>query len=618
MSLLYTYLTVTLGREVGTHYLLDPEEEIRIGRGNECTIQLNDPLCSRVHVILRYVGDRWVAQDMESRNGTFVNDRKIDEAALGEGNYLKVGTTEFQFHQSRLRPTLPGDPDAGITQSIVRRIQMGSSEFDPAVLGAVHTVEQTQDLLLLHQLSMKLLATSDAQTVIKMSLELLHGRTKASVVGFLSVGDDKRLKTKTVLPEFAEREVRLSEELTRLVCEEGHAVWIANHQTTPAEKAAVEKSESHFADAQCVPLVRDRRVLGAFHLYLAAGRFRQSHFDFAVSVANIAAAALARALHEEKLTVDVQRLQRSSAGFDELIGESPPMLQLKEQIARVAGAGGCVLIRGESGSGKELVARAVHKLSTRALRPMLSVNCAAIPADVMESQLFGHVTGSFTGADRDHEGFFRQADMGTLFLDEIGELTQAGQSKLLRILEGHPFLPVGASKEVTVDVRVIAATNRDLAVLVREKRFREDLYYRLNVFELYLPPLRERGSDVELLMRHFLDHFRRAHGRPNLELSDDARLRLLGYAWPGNVRQLRNTIDSAVVMAEGPQITAADLPLHDVAGDELETLEIEVWERKLIREALKRAQGNVPEAAKLLGIARATLYRKFEQYGIER
>jgi Nif-specific regulatory protein len=252
------------------------------------------------------------------------------------------------------------------------------------------------------------------------------------------------------------------------------------------------------------------------------------------------------------------------------------------------------------------------------MRPMLSVNCAAIPADVIESQLFGHKAGSFTGADRDHAGFFQQSDLGTLLLDEIGELPLAGQSKLLRILEGHPFLPVGATKEVEVDVRVIAATNRDLASLVREKKFREDLYYRLNVFELMVPPLRERGGDIELLVRHFLDHFRALHGRPTLALTDEARARLVGYAWPGNVRQLRNTIDSAVVLAGGPKITVADLPLHDVGGEELETLEVEVWERRLILEALKRTQGNVPDAAKLLGLGRATLYRKFEQYGIER
>ena len=174
-------------------------------------------------------------------------------------------------------------------------------------------------------------------------------------------------------------------------------------------------------------------------------------------------------------------------------------------------------------------------------------------------------------------------------------------------------MPVGSTTEVQVDVRVIAATNRDLASLAREKKFREDLYYRLNVFELIVPPLRERGDDVRLLVDHFLDHFRRAHGRPGLQLSDAARSKLLLYSWPGNVRQLRNTIDSAVVMAVGPQIEPGDLMLQEVQDDPFETLEIEVWERKLIDEALRRTRGNIPEAAKLLGIGRATLYRKIEE-----
>lgn len=612
MPVVYSYLTVTLGRDIGQNYVLDPEKENRIGRGTECTIQLNDPLCSRVHAIVKNVNGRWEVRDLESRNGTFVNDRKIDDSTLGEGHYLKLGSTEFQFHQSRMRPTLPGDPNVGVTQSIVARFKMGSKEFDAADLGAIHSVEQTQDLLLLHQLSIKLLSCGDPQQCIRSALELVQGRTKASVVGFLSVGDDRNLRPKIVLPDYAQQRVNLSEDLMRLVCDEGHAVWIANQKNAEAEKAA-----AHFSDAQCIPLVSGKRVLGAFHLYLEDGRFRQSHFDFAVSAANITAQALARAYYEETLSTDNQRLKEIS-GSDELVGESPPMLDLKARIARVASAGGCVLIRGESGSGKELVARAVHRQSARADRPMLSINCAAIPADLIESQLFGHRAGSFTGADRDHDGLFKQADMGTLFLDEIGELTSAGQAKLLRILEGHPFLPVGATTEVQVDVRVIAATNRDLALLARERKFREDLYYRLNVFELHVPPLRERGSDVGRLIDHFLDHFGRSHGRPGIRLSDAARSKLISYAWPGNVRQLRNTIDSAVVMAAGPRIEAGDLMLQDVGGQELDTLEIEVWERKLILEALKRTGGNVPDAAKLLGIGRATLYRKLEQYGIER
>jgi Nif-specific regulatory protein len=277
-----------------------------------------------------------------------------------------------------------------------------------------------------------------------------------------------------------------------------------------------------------------------------------------------------------------------------------------------------VLIRGESGTGKELVARALHLASPRARRPMLTVNCAAIPRDLMESQLFGHKKGAFTGADSDHIGWFQQSHTGTLFLDEIGELTLEGQAKLLRILEGHPFLPVGATEEVLVDVRVIAATNRDLAEVVREKNFREDLFYRLSVFELYVPPLRERGEDVELLTQHFLEHFRIQHGRSDLAIHERAMNHLLDYPWPGNVRQLRNVIDSAVVMADDPEIEVEDLGLRDTGLSRMDTLRIDEWEKRLIRKALQRTGGNVPEAAQLLGISRATAYRKLSEYDIER
>ena len=330
------------------------------------------------------------------------------------------------------------------------------------------------------------------------------------------------------------------------------------------------------------------------------------------------AIALVRARELITLQSDYQRLVEESPGYDELVGESASMHELKSKITKVAKAPGCVLVRGESGAGKELVARAIHHGSPRADRPMVSVNCAAIPADIMESQLFGHKAGSFTGADRDHIGYFQQADLGTLFLDEVGELTLEGQAKLLRILEGHPFLPVGATDEVSVDVRVIAATNQDLQKYVRDRRFREDLYYRLSVFELHLPPLRDRDTDVALLVDFFLDHYRRLHGRPNVKLTDTARRKLLDYRWPGNVRQLRNVLDSAVVLAEDNTIKPSDLALRDSGSSDLDTLNIAEWECKLIVEALSRAGGSVPEAAKLLGIGRATLYRKIEQYRIDR
>src|SRR5438874_4325979 len=395
----------------------------------------------------------------------------------------------------------------------------------------------------------------------------------------------------------------------------GKAFWINNQELEGSTRVL-----QHYADAICVPLVHEATTLGAMHVYLEKGSFRQGDFEVAIPLANILTVALVRARHEAVLKVDQRRMADKAAVSDELLGESRPIQELKGRIGRVARATGCVLIRGESGAGKELVARAVHRTSARSDRPMLSVNCAAIPRDLMESQLFGHKKGSFTGADTDHAGLFTQAHTGTLFLDEVGEMTLDGQAKLLRILEGHPFLPVGGTKEVTVDVRVIAATNRDLGEFVRDGRFREDLFYRLSVFELYIPPLRDRGGDIELLVLHFLDHFKRHHGRTGLTLSPDAREKLLGYSWPGNVRQLRNVIDSAVVMCEGNVILPDDLGLRDAGGasDQLESLRIDFWERKLIHEALKRTDGSIPDAAKLLGLGRATLYRKVEEYGIER
>jgi Nif-specific regulatory protein len=399
-----------------------------------------------------------------------------------------------------------------------------------------------------------------------------------------------------------------------MVTRQGKAIWIDNQELEGKTRTA-----QHYADAICVPLVHEGATIGAIHVYLEKGRFRQVDFDVSIPLANILTVALVRARRETVLQVEQQRLADKSGISNEFLGNSKTILDLKSRISRVARATGCVLIRGESGAGKELVARAVHRASGRSDRPMLSVNCAAIPRDLMESQLFGHKKGSFTGADSDHAGLFAQAHTGTLFLDEVGEMTLDGQAKLLRILEGHPFLPVGSSKEVNVDVRVIAATNRDLSEFVREGRFREDLFYRLSVFELYIPPLRDRGSDVELLVNHFVDHFRRQHGRPTLALSPDAREKLLGYSWPGNVRQLRNVIDSAVVMCEGNVILPDDLGLRDASSsDQLESLRIDFWERKLIGEALKRTAGSIPEAARLLGLGRATLYRKVEEYGIER
>jgi len=614
---LYAYLTVLTGNRAGTNFPLDARRQTLIGRGTDCHISLPDPLCSRVHATLTCSTDGWVIRDAESRNGTMVNGQKIDEATIVDGNTIRVGSHEFEFHETEEPPTAKGD-DPQLLQTIVQDQPIAVQESHEDALAGLPSTEQVKELMLLYQLCIKLLGCGDPNRVVEIALDLLRKRTGASVVGFLSVNDDGGLQPKLVIPRDAAGRVTLNQSLTELVSRQGHAVWVANQSSKVGTQDL-----GHFADAVCAPLVRrdvggERTTLGAIHVYLEDGRFRQSDFDFIISVANIVAISLVRARALTTLQSDYQRLVEKSPGHDELIGDSPGMRELKSKINRIARAPGCVLVRGESGSGKELVARAIHRASGRADRPMVSVNCAAIPADLIESQLFGHKAGSFTSADRDHMGFFQQADLGTLFLDEVGELTLEGQAKLLRILEGHPFLPVGATEEIGVDVRVIAATNQNLQTYVREKRFREDLFYRLSVFELHLPPLRDRGDDVDRLIGFFLDHFRRLHGRPNLSLADSARAKLLAYRWPGNVRQLRNVLDSAVVLADDESIRPHDLALRDSGSSDLETLRIDEWERRLITEALNRTGDNVPEAAKLLGIGRATLYRKIEQYHIER
>jgi two-component system, NtrC family, response regulator HydG len=613
----FAYLTYLNGSQAGTRFQLTPELPTRIGRGVDCMIMLNDPISSRVHAIVKHEHDEWMVYDNQSRNGTYLDGIKIESAPISHGRVIKIGAVELIFEISREPLTMVQQAEAEYSHTVVRQqalAELAPSETVQMALAAFRDTQQTQQLLLLYQLSIRLLGCDQPDEVIRIALDLLRDQTRATSTAFYWVDDNSQLRVKLMLPEGSVESLRLSDSLSALVSRQGQALWINKQQA-----GQTNKNMPHFADALCIPLVSMKQVVGAIVAYMDRGKFQQLDFDFGISLANILAVALVRARQQMTMTEHYRHLLAKHIGCEDLIGESPAMQDLKERITRLANARGSVLIRGESGVGKELVARAIHRAGPRADRPMLSVNCAAIPHELMESQLFGHKAGAFTGADRDHQGYFQQADTGTLFLDEVGELTLEGQAKLLRILEGHPFMPVGSNKEITVDVRVIAATNRDLQAFVREKKFREDLYYRLTVFELLIPSLRERGTDVERLIEHFFNHFRKQHARSNLKLSAEAKKKLLSYNWPGNVRQLKNVLDSAVVLAAGPEIQVDDLPLRESGlGSEIDTLRIDVWERKLMVEALKRVGGNVPEAAKLLGLSRATLYRKLEEYEIEK
>jgi len=330
--------------------------------------------------------------------------------------------------------------------------------------------------------------------------------------------------------------------------------------------------------------------------------------------------AIADKKKDEKIHTLREQLQEPMA----LIGDSPAIRELRQQIAGVAPTQGRVLILGENGTGKELVARTIHLQSLRRVEPFVEMNCAAIPEELIESELFGHVRGSFTGAIETKPGRFVQADGGTLFLDEIGDMSLKTQAKVLRVLQDQAFEPVGGST-IRVDVRVIAATNKDLRSEIAAGRFREDLYFRLNVVPIRVPPLRERAEDIPALARHFVDHFARQYGRAR-RIAPDAFAVLAAYRWPGNVRELRNLLERLVILAPGDEISRADV--LQVLGPEGEgtigpfrecaTLREgrEQFERQFILLKLNEAGGNVVKAAELLGLERSHLYRKMRAYGL--
>jgi two-component system, NtrC family, response regulator HydG len=356
---------------------------------------------------------------------------------------------------------------------------------------------------------------------------------------------------------------------------------------------------------------------------------RAGAYDFITKPFDIEALVLVveRALQHHALRSEVKRLRAAvgEAGWgDDIIGKSPVVLEMRAMLERVASTDATVLISGETGTGKEVAARALHHHGRRRSGPFVAVNCSALPEALLESELFGHVKGAFTDARSSRPGMFMEADKGTLFLDEIGEMPPAVQAKLLRALEERRVRPVGGDGEVPFDARIVAATNRDLEQAIQSGDFREDLFYRLNVVHVEIPPLRSRGSDVLLIGQHFLKQFA---GRSSLEvvgLSASAAERLLAYPWPGNIRELRNAIERAVALAEFDHLRAEDLPERIrhfeprhvlVAGDDLEELvSLEEVEKRYILKVMQAAGGNKSLAAQTLRVSRRTLYRKLGEY----
>ncbi|HYT91834.1 MAG TPA: sigma 54-interacting transcriptional regulator [Gemmataceae bacterium] len=582
---------------------LDPTAPVTLGRSRENTVVLHDEHASRAHAKVYHDAGRWLIKDCGTRNHTFLNGIRVqDDAVLLDGHEIGIGGVRLRFLVLNNGVTWTRPPQGEVAE--------------PPEEDSGHTTLHADELAPLHEFMSMALKETDSHAIVAKALATVAGHTRATFAGYLSLDDDEEQPClRLVHPETAEVDWSLSKQLTERVRASGRAVWIK------AGVEDLEESESllPFQDAVCVPLQAEGGPLGALHVYKSGRCFTQDHVRFCELVAGYAAVHLARLRQNRSLIAENSWLRGHAPISDQIIGDSPALKQLHQLIGKAAACRSTVLIQGETGAGKELVALALHRQSRRCKGPMVVANCGAIVPTLLESELFGHCEGAFTGATSSRKGLFEQADDGTLFLDEIGDMTPDCQVKVLRVLEGKGFRPVGGTKEIKSDVRLVAATHKDLAQEVRAGRFRQDLYFRLRVLVIMVPPLRDHIEDLPALVNHFLDKFAVECGRRKT-LSPAALQRLRGYSWPGNVRELRTVIESAVMMSDGDMIEVRDLCLQDTpfAVDQPVSLKLEHVEAWAIRQAMQKTGWNQTQAAKILDISRETLSVKLRKYEIVR
>lgn len=664
------YLVIREGAKWTDVFRLMPGQIVTIGRAPDNHIVMKDDRASRYHAELYQKDGRWVLRDMDSRNGTLVADQPIQgDYALAAGELIRIGSSQMAFVYD-LAKAFPDssavlDPNALINYGGGATGTMAAGELDQEPTMITHRRVQTKFLepgdddggppnigqaaARLCRLAFELAKAPDAVTLANQALEGLFEATRVDAGALLLTqdhhGDEPpsgdaleviASRSDTDLPYH-----RVSTFLAETILREGEAVLARNVSGDSTVSTRDSKGEIHATSLMCAPIRRGRQVLGLIHLYSTRPERHPDPDDleFTLAVADTVAVALQNLKRRQELAESLNRVRdenlelRERLGVQsEIIGRSRAMAQVAQAVARAAPSNATVLIRGESGVGKELVARAVHYSSPRRKAPFICLNCAALSESILESELFGHERGAFTGAHARKLGKFEAAHGGTLMLDEIGEMSPTTQAKFLRVLEGHPFERVGGSEPVQVDVRVIAATNRDLEKDVEEKLFRRDLYFRLRVLEIVVPPLRKRPEDIAELADYFFQKFTAETGRKLRGFTPRAMEQMLRYRWPGNVRELKNVVERAVVLARGEYIDQADLVLSTIPtsnesgeadssaglsgimGTKFHPCSLEEMERRHILAVLKSTGGNKSRAAGILGIERSTLDRKLRRY----
>ncbi|HEY7308471.1 MAG TPA: sigma 54-interacting transcriptional regulator [Gemmataceae bacterium] len=663
------YLVVRREDGFGDVFPLAAGQTYTLGRATTNRIVLKDDLCSREHAEVSHRAGRWRVRDLNSLNGTRVNNVRLDgEWELAAHDDVYLGRTHLLFVEDMNQlPDVPHQKDdEAESEGVSIRKRLGQTRFltpqppPPEQVSTGDTVPPGQrhalsrDLALLYRLALDMGSAGTYEELCRIVLDALLEAIPAEVGAILSVardggerggppagvrvGADSGKSLRGIeLEVTAHRHRDPSLHDYKRVSEYVSNEVLASREAILAEDVARDRylrnreslSELGATSLICAPIVFGDRVLGLIHLYCTNPHkaLDGEDLEFAVAVAKQLGGVIHQMQRQVSLSAENRSLREQLHVESELIGESQAMKEIEQQIARVAGTNATCLLRGESGSGKELVARAIHYSSPRKEGPFVCLNCAALTETLLESELFGHEKGSFTGATEKKIGKFEAANHGTIFLDEIGEMNVGTQAKLLRILEGHPFERVGGSVPIRVDVRVVSATNQPLEQAIGDGRFRRDLFFRLQVVEIRVPPLRARKSDVPILADHFLRRFVRETGRRIRGFTPAALRKMEEYNWPGNVRELRNVVERAVALGTGPLLDVNDIWLSSLeiggppqAGGEAayRPVPLEEVEKEHILKTLAHTDWNKSQSAAILNIERSTLDRKIKGYGLKR
>ena len=594
-----------------------PKEAVRVvkdaplilGRDPSNQVEVSNPAVSRKHCSVSEVSAGvFEIADLDSRHGTFVNERQVSRKTLQHGDRIRIGGSEFVFL------TAPEDDAALLTSRPGRdtaTAELKTMSLDPCGLPTDESWigRMARDLAAFFKIANVINSTRDVQALECDLLELICEVIPAAQAAILlepNPNDEPGPSCIWNRKGLAMERIVIREELVR------QATW--ERCAVVAAALAANTAAEHVL---CVPLVAVERTLGVIYLSAPASSppFGEDHAYFVSSISRIAAVTLESLLKLDSLRAENQRLRAEVEAEETLIGESRPMRGVSEFIARVAKGDSTVLIRGESGTGKELVARAIHANSVRASQPFIAINCAAIPEALLESELFGHEKGAFTGAVGTRKGKLEAAEDGTLFLDEIGEMAPLLQAKLLRVLQQREFERVGGTRLLPFNARVLAATNKNLEQAIKTAEFRQDLYYRLNVVSVALPPLREHREDIPLLALYFANKYTAKCKRAFKGIAAEARSLLMQYSWPGNVRELENAIEHAIVLGLTDEILPEDLPnaLLEEQSSGLGAARyhntLNQTKKQLVLAALDETKGSHVEAARLLGIHPKYLHR---------